>query len=173
MPAEYSHGLDLTNAHSDLGAEQFIEHAIQRREGLLAGNGALVVRTGQFTGRSPKDKFIVRDEVTESAVNWCSVNQPISPEQFDNILERAVASLKSDRLFVESCRAGADPEYSLPVRVITQYAWHALFAKQLLIRPPEAGGTGAPPEFTLLFAPEFRANPAVDGTRSETCIILN
>ncbi|MCU1276439.1 MAG: Phosphoenolpyruvate carboxykinase [Bryobacterales bacterium] len=173
MPAEYSHGLDLTNARSDLGAEQLIEHSIQRREGLLADNGALVVRTGQFTGRSPKDKFIVRDELTESTVNWGPVNQPISPERFDNILVKAIASLKGEELFVQNCLAGADPEYSLPVRVITQFAWHALFAKRLLIRPPEIGATGAPSEFTLLFAPEFRPNPAVDGTRSDTCIILN
>jgi phosphoenolpyruvate carboxykinase (ATP) len=173
MPAEYSLGLDLTHARSDLGAERLIEHAIQRREGLLADNGALVVRTGQFTGRSPKDKFIVRDEVTESEVNWGPVNQPLSPEHFDNILVKAIASLKGEELFVQNCLAGADPQYSLPVRVIAQFAWHALFAKQLLIRPQEIGGTSAAPEFTLLFAPEFRADPAVDGTRSETCIILN
>src|ERR1700681_4415214 len=159
MPAESSHGLELTHAHSDLGAEQLIEYAIQRREGLLADNGALVVRTGQFTGRSPKDKFIVRDELTESAVNWGPVNQPISPEHFDNILVKATASLKGEELFVENCQAGADPQYSLPVRVIAQFAWHALFAKQLLIRPPEIGGTGAAPGFTVLFAPEFRADP--------------
>src|SRR6185369_10051249 len=81
--------------------------------------------------------------------------------------------LKGQELFVQNCLAGADPEYSLPVRVITQLAWHALFAKQLLIRPAEVGGKGAPSGFTLLFAPEFRADPAADGTRSETCIILN
>ena len=173
MPAEYSLGLDLTHARSDLGAEHLMEHAIQGREGLLADNGALVVRTGQFTGRSPKDKFIVRDELTESEVNWGPVNQPISPERFNNLLGKAIASLKGQELFVQNCLAGADPEYSLPVRVIAQFAWHGLFAKQLLIRPAEIGGKRAPSEFTLLFAPEFRADPADDGTRSETCIILN
>src|SRR5205823_6755701 len=126
---------NVSGTFRDLGAEQLIEHAIQRREGLLADNGALVVRTGLFTGRSPKDKFIVRDELTESSVDWGPVNQPISPERFDNILVKAIASLKGEELFVQNCRAGADPEYSLQVRVITQFAWHALFAKQLLIRP--------------------------------------
>src|SRR5437588_9575350 len=106
MPAEDRHGLALTDARSHLGAEHLIEHGIQRREGLLADNGALVVRTGQFTGRSPKDKFIVRDELTESDVNWGPVNQPISAEHFDNILAKAVASLKGEELFVQNCLAG-------------------------------------------------------------------
>src|SRR6185503_11187808 len=111
MPAEYSLGLDLTHARSDLGAERLIEYAIQGREGLLADNGALVVRTGQFTGRSPKDKFIVRDELTESEVHWGPVNQPISPERFDNILAEDAASLKHKELFFENCMAGVEREY--------------------------------------------------------------
>src|SRR2546423_9748197 len=127
MPAEDSHGWDLTNARYDLGSEQLIEHAVQRREGLLADNGAFVVRTGLFTGRSPKDKFIVRDELTESSVDWGPVNQPMSREHFENIYSRAVASLEGNEVFVQDCLAGADPAYSLSVRVVTQLAWHALF----------------------------------------------
>src|SRR5712692_10593421 len=91
---------------SDLGAEALIEYAIRRREGVLAPNGALVVRTGQFTGRSPKDKFIVRDELTESEVNWGPVNQPISPEHFDGILSKAVAFLGGKEVFIQHCLAG-------------------------------------------------------------------
>src|SRR6476659_4545264 len=120
MPAEYSLGLDLTHARSDLGAERLIEHAIQGREGLLADNGALVVRTGQFTGRSPKDKFIVRDELTESEVNWGPVNQPFSPQHFDRIYSRVMAFLQGNELFLENCVAVADPEYALRIRVIAQ-----------------------------------------------------
>src|SRR3982074_1419237 len=124
-----SHGIrNLNSAYWNLGTAELLEHAIRRKEGLLSSGGALSVRTGQFTGRSPKDKFIVRDELTESVVNWGPVNQPISPEHFDHILVKAIASLKGEELFVQNCLAGADPEYSLPVRVIAQFAWHTLFA---------------------------------------------
>jgi len=136
MPADYSgqkHGpatLDesevalrtAARAFHDPGAEQLVEYAIARQEGLLAHNGALVVRTGQFTGRSPKDKFIVRDELTESEVDWGAVNQPISPRHFDALYARALAFITGRDMFVENCLAGADPEYSLSVRVITELA---------------------------------------------------
>src|SRR5690242_7545826 len=111
------HGIHNINAaYWNLGAPQLIEHALQRREGLLAHNGALVVRTGQFTGRSPKDKFIVRDEFTESEVNWGPVNQPLSPVHFDGILSKAAAFLEGNEVFVEHLLAGADRKYSLSVR---------------------------------------------------------
>src|SRR5207245_8882002 len=108
-------------------AEQLSVHAIQRREGLLADNGALVVRTGLFTGRSPKDKFIVRDELTESSVDWGPVNQPMSREHFENIYSRAVASLEGNEVFVQDCLAGAARASALSVRVVTPFAWHSLF----------------------------------------------
>jgi phosphoenolpyruvate carboxykinase (ATP) len=162
---------NVSDTFRDLGAEQLVEHAIRRREGLLANDGALVVRTGQFTGRSPEDKFIVRDELTESEVNWGPVNQPFSPEHFDRICMKVAAFLQGNELFLESCVAGADPEYSFRVRVITQLAWHALFAKQLLIRPVSASPPSA--DFTILFVPGFQVDPASDGTNTETCIILN
>jgi phosphoenolpyruvate carboxykinase (ATP) len=164
---------NLGRAFRDLGAEQLIEHAISRREAMFASNGALVVGTGQFTGRSPKDKFIVRDEFTESDVNWGPVNQPISPEHFDGILTKAVAFLEGSGVFVQHCLAGADRKYSLSIRVITQLAWHALFAKQLLIRPARTPLPEGTPDFTILFVPGFQADPGRDGTHSETCIILN
>ncbi len=157
----------------DLASEPLIEHAIQRHEGLLANNGALVVHTGLFTGRSPKDKFIVKDELTEHTVNWGPVNQPISPRHFDQIYAKVVAFLQGNELFVQNCVAGADPGYALTVRVITQLAWHALFARQLLIRPPRSEAGPAAADFTILFVPGFQADPPTDGTHSETCIILN
>src|SRR5215471_7392908 len=103
---------NVSRSFRDLGAEQLIEHAIQRREGLLANDGALVVRTGQFTGRSPKDKFIVRDQFTDSDVNWGKVNQPISPESFERIFSEVVAFLQGNELFIEDCLAGADAEHA-------------------------------------------------------------
>ena len=167
------HGLRNLNAtYWNLGAPALVEHAIQRREGHLADNGAIVVRTGQYTGRSPKDKFIVRDEATEANIQWGPVNQPISEAQFDRIYERMVSFWQGQDVFVQDLFVGADPEYSLPVRVVTQVAWHSLFGRQLFIRPT-ADNPARDPQFTILFAPEFPTIPAEDGTNSETGILLS
>ena len=141
---------------------------MRRREGHLADNGALVVRTGQFTGRSPKDKYIVIDKNTVESVNWGTVNQPMQPDNFERLYSRLTAFLEGQELFVQDCFGGADPEFRLPIRVITQRAWHALFAHQLFIRPSILELERHRPEFTLVFAPEFSAIPGEDGTRSET-----
>jgi phosphoenolpyruvate carboxykinase (ATP) len=156
-----------------LGTPALIEHAISRREGHLASNGGFVVRTGQFTGRSPKDKFLVRDEITDQNVDWGAVNQPISEAKFDRIFAKMQAFWQGQDVYVQDCFVGADREYGLPIRVITQYAWHALFARQLFIRPDAGELQNHEPRFTILFAPEFQANPAEDGTNSETCIVLS
>ncbi len=169
-----AHGIhDVARAHWNLGEAQLVEHAIRRGEGQLASDGALVVRTGQFTGRSPKDKFIVRDEVTEGTVNWGAVNQPLAPERFDRLLAKLLDSWRGRELYVQDCFAGADPMYTLPIRAITEVAWHSLFARQLLVRPEQSAIASHAPEFTLLFAPGFRADPGVDGTNSETAIVVN
>jgi phosphoenolpyruvate carboxykinase (ATP) len=152
---------------------QLIETAVRRREGLLAANGALVVRTGQFTGRSPKDKYVVRDAATDDSVNWGAVNQPMSDEAFNRLYARLIVFLEAHELFVQDCFGGTDPEHRLPIRVVTTTAWHALFARQLFVRPQPEEAANHRPEFTLIFAPEFTANPAEDGTRTETCIVLN
>jgi len=154
------------------GTARLVERAIQHNEGMLSGRGALVVRTGQFTGRSPKDKYIVRDAVTESNVHWGSVNQPLSEQQFENLWSRALESLKEKEVLVQDLLAGADSAYTLPVRIVTQRAWHALFARQLFIRPQRSARERAP-EFTLLFAPDFHCDPSRDGTKSETCIAID
>jgi phosphoenolpyruvate carboxykinase (ATP) len=167
------HGIrNINAAHWNLGAAQLMEQAIQRREGHLADDGALVVRTGQFTGRSPKDKFIVRDETTDAHVQWGAVNQPMTEAHFDRLYRKMQSFWQGHDIFVKDCFVGADPAYTLPLRVISQYAWHALFAHQLFIRPA-ADATEHKPEFTILFAPDFQANPAEDGTNSETCIVIN
>jgi phosphoenolpyruvate carboxykinase (ATP) len=169
-----SHGIrNLNTAHWNLGTAELVEHAIRRKEGLLSSSGALSVNTGQFTGRSPKDKFIVRDELTESTVNWGAVNQPMSSENFGRLYAKVLAYLQGRDVFVQDCHGGADPAHSLPVRVITQYAWHALFARQLFIRPDPATLAQHKPEFTLIFVPGFQADRAEDGTNSETCIVAD
>jgi phosphoenolpyruvate carboxykinase (ATP) len=174
-----SHGLEhhgirnINVAYWNLGTAQLLEHAIQRREGSLASGGAFVVRTGQFTGRSPKDKFIVRDETTDSQVAWGPVNQPMSEANFDRLYSKMLAFWQGHDVYVQDCHVGADPEYGMPIRVITQLAWHALFARQLFIRPNPEKTQDHVPDFTIMFAPEFQANPAEDGTNSETCIAIS
>jgi phosphoenolpyruvate carboxykinase (ATP) len=159
--------------YCNLGAAQLLERAIQRREGHLASNGSLVVRTGQFTGRSPKDKFIVRDEITDSTVQWGAVNQPMSESHFDRLYARMQSFWHGRDVFVQDCFVGADPAYTLPLRVVSQYAWHSLFARQLFIRPGLREDEEHRPEFTILFAPDFQADPAEEGTNSETCIVIS
>jgi phosphoenolpyruvate carboxykinase (ATP) len=166
------HGLrNLKTAYWNMGAAQLLEHAVARREGAFAGNGAFVVRTGQFTGRSPKDKFVVRDEETETNVQWGPVNQPLSEERFNSIHSRMLAFWQGHDVYVQDCLSGADAGYAMRFRVVTQYAWHSLFARQLFLRP--AGEPAGGPDFTILFAPEFQVNPATDGTNSETCIAIS
>ena len=177
LPSHYGleqHGIrNIRIAYWNLGTAQLVEHSVWRHEGLLAAGGPLVVRTGQFTGRSPKDKFVVRDEATEHTVNWGPVNQPLSPDQFDRLYAKMLAYLQGHELYVQDCFAGADPANTLPIRVITEMAWHCLFGRQLFIRPDPHSTDQHVPEFTLMFAPGFHADPAEDGTNSETAIIIN
>jgi len=176
-PSRYGlaeHGIrNVKIAYWNLGSAQLLEHAVRRQEGLFASGGAYVVGTGQFTGRSPKDKFIVRDEGTESAVHWGPVNQPMTQAGFDRLYAKMLDYWEGHDLFVQDCFAGADARYTLPIRVVAQYAWHALFARQLFVRP-DPGRTGDHvPEFTIFFAPRLQANPGEDGTNSQTCIVVN
>src|SRR5579884_2348683 len=137
-------------AHWNLGVSQLIEKAIERHEGSLSADGAFVVQTGQFTGRSPKDKYIVRNAATDTTVDWGDVNQPMLPEAFGRIHRRLLHFLEQcEDLFVQDCFAGADPAYALPIRVITQRAWHSLFARQLFVRPNPAETKEHNPQFTV------------------------
>src|SRR5271166_2908634 len=168
------HGIrNVEVAHWNLSTAHLMEKALQNQEGHLADIGALAVRTGQFTGRSPKDKYVVREAGTEANVDWGSVNQPMSEQVFDQIYERLISSWEGGELFVQDCFAGADPAYTLPVRVIAQRAWHALFARQLFLRLDPLKTEDHVPEFTVLFAPSFYTSPEKDGTGSKTCIALN
>jgi phosphoenolpyruvate carboxykinase (ATP) len=159
--------------HWNLGTAQLIERAIALREGLLASGGALVVRTGDHTGRSAKDKFVVRDEESESTIDWGDVNQPFSPLQFDNLHNKLLGYLQARDLYVQDCFAGADPRYRLPIRVITERAWHNLFARQLFVRPDPLETGSHVPEYTVIDAPGFRAVPEEDGTRSSAFVVIN
>lgn len=173
------HGLEefgitqAANAWWNLGTAHLMEKAVQSGEGVLSGRGALVVRTGQFTGRSPKDKYIVRDDATGATVAWGSVNQPLDPARFAGIWNRLRDYLSGKDIIVQDLYAGADPEFRMPIRVVVQRAWHGLFARQLFIRPTRGELESHRPEFTIVFAPDFQCDPQQDGTRSETCIAVD
>jgi phosphoenolpyruvate carboxykinase (ATP) len=158
--------------HFNLSPALLVEHAVRRDEAKLADNGALVGYTNR-TGRSPKDKFIVRDEITEHSIAWGAVNEPFEADRFDELYERVVEHLRGRDLFVQDLFCGADPTYRLPVRMVTEYAWHNLFVRQLFIRPTAQELRHHHPEFTVIAAPEFRADPRRDGTNSEVFILLN
>ena len=165
--------LKSSKVHTNLHSALLVEHAVRRGEGAIADNGALVGYTGKFTGRTPKDKFTVKDSITAEKVNWGSVNQPFDAEKFDALFERVTAYLRSKELFVEDLFAGADPKYRMPIRVINEYAWHNLFARALFVRPTAEELKSHHAEFTIVSAPEFQADPQRDGTRSEAFIIVN
>jgi phosphoenolpyruvate carboxykinase (ATP) len=162
-----------SHVHRNLSVPQLVEAAIARGEASLADNGALVALTGARTGRSPRDKFIVRDDTTAGTVDWGKVNQPFDPEKFEALLQRVVAHMRERDLYVLDLRAGADDQYRLPVQIIAEYAWHALFVKQLFVRVPPAELASHVPEFTVIAAPEFEAVPERDGTHSSTFIITD
>jgi phosphoenolpyruvate carboxykinase (ATP) len=159
--------------HRNLHSGLLVEHAVRLGEGLLADNGALVAYTGKYTGRTPKDKFTVKDPVTADLVNWGEINQPFDPDKFDALFERVVGSLRNKELFVQDLYAGADSTYRLPIRVINEYAWHNLFVRALFVRPTNDELKTHRPEFTIISAPEFQASPQRDGTRSEAFIIVS
>jgi phosphoenolpyruvate carboxykinase (ATP) len=157
--------------HNNLSASELINMALTRGEGVLASNQALVVTTGPRTGRSPKDRFIVKDSVTEQAVDWNTINQSISPEKFDALWELASAHLNTkDVHFVSDLSVAADDTYTLPVKVITELAWHSLFTQDLFIR--KAINNPAK-EWTILSVPSFKTDPARDGVNSDAAVMLN
>ena len=178
-PTISSHGLDQHGiakwrlARWNLRTAALYEHAIELREGMLTRDGAMVVTTGEHTGRSPRDKFVVEDPSTKDKIAWGDVNRPMSEETFDNLLKRVRAHYQAQNLYVQDLYAGADPAYRLKVRVVTEHAWHALFARNMFIVPPADALTDFEPDFTILHAPDFRADPDIDKTRSSTVIAIH
>ncbi|HJR82614.1 MAG TPA: phosphoenolpyruvate carboxykinase, partial [Sphingomicrobium sp.] len=164
-------GADL---HWNLTAAPLVEHAVRREEGLLAKDGPLVVETGKHTGRSAKDKFTVRDELTDSAVWWNNGNKPMDPAAFERLHEDFLAALgEKNELFVQDLYGGSQPEHRVRVRVINELAWHSLFIRTMLVRPEAEQLTGFVPEFTIIDLPSFRADPERHGSRTETVIAVN
>ena len=157
----------------NLGSAELIENAVRRGEAQLSKDGALVCLTGQHTGRSPNDKFIIKDAETETTVDWGKVNVPMSPEHFDALHTKILGHFSAKDFFVQDCYAGADPENRLRVRIVNENAWHNLFARNMFIQPPDEDLATFEPDFTVLQAPSCHADPAVHGTNSEVFVIVN
>ncbi len=151
-----------------------IEHALQRKEGHLAESGPLVVRTGEYTGRSPNDRFFAREPTSEGKIWWGKVNRPFDTEKYEALRSRLLAYLEGKELFVQDCYVGADEEHRLSVRVITEMAWHSLFTRNMFLTEadPEKRSRHSP-EFTVIGAPGFHSRPEMDGTRSEVFILIH
>lgn len=151
-----------------------VEKALSRGEGILSTTGALAVTTGKYTGRSPNDKFIVKDQLTEERIRWGKTNQPFSEEAFEALYDKVIQYLnRLDERFLFSGYAGADKNHRISLEVITEYAWHNLFAQNLFIEPEKKEANTGMRDFTVISAPGFKANPAVDQTNSEAFIIIS
>ena len=168
------HGIINANAWWNLTTSALYEQAVRRREGLIAHQGPFVVRTGQYTGRSPHDKYIVKESSSEANIWWGSSNKAFDPDRYEKLRSRLTAYLQGRELFVQDCYAGAHPDYRVPIRVINTRAWHNLFARNMFVREYNSEKLqNHVPEFTVIAAPMFNAQPEIDGTRSEIFIMLN
>lgn len=164
---------NINSAYWNLTTGALYEEAIRRSEGLIAHHGPLVVRTGHHTGRSPNDKFIVRDETIEGLIDWGTTNQPFEESAFNGIFLRLLAYLQGKDLFIQDCLIGQHSKARFTLRVITETAWHNLFARNLFIRLLPGETLPEAPAWTLIHAPRFHAIPEIDRTRQEVFIILN
>jgi phosphoenolpyruvate carboxykinase (ATP) len=178
-PVVSKHGLDkhgfrnLAAAHWNLTGPALYEEATRRFEGHVARGGAFVVRTGHHTGRAPKDKFIVDEASSRESIWWSDVNVAISADKFEGVYRRLLDYLQGRDVFVQDVYAGADPDYRLAVRVVTETAWHSLFARNMFIQPPSERLIDFEPAFTVIQAPRFHAVPEIDGTNSEVFILVS
>jgi phosphoenolpyruvate carboxykinase (ATP) len=161
------------NIYYDLQVPNLVEAAVKRGEGELARNGALVVTTGERTGRSPKDRYIVETDGVRDHIWWGDVNRPASQEQFDHLLKRVSDFLVDKELFVFDAFCGADRRYRMPVRVVSQKAWHSLFARTLFVRPFQEELEDFEPSFTVINACDLKLDPKKDGFDSEVAVLVN
>jgi phosphoenolpyruvate carboxykinase (ATP) len=174
--ADLNKSIGLTNLGTqfwNLTPSELIEDCIITGEGILTDTGALAIETGEFTGRSPKDRFIVRDEITESAVWWGDVNIGFSPEKFDALYNRMKAYLNEKDVYVRDAYACSDPNFRLNIRVITELPWSNLFAYNMFLRPTDVELESFDPEWHVVCIPSFKADPSIDGTRQQNFAILN
>ncbi len=160
-------------AHWNLTPAELIEQAILNQEGRITDTGALMCDTGKFTGRSPKDRFIVKDSKTADTVWWGDINIPMSEEHFDGLHKKMIAHLADKKIYIRDAFAGADKTYRLNLRVINTLAWHNLFCNNMFLRPERYKLEAFLPDFTIICCPEFEADPATDGTRQTNFAAIN
>lgn len=160
-------------AYLNLTPDELVQHALQNNEGVLNDTGALMADTGEFTGRSPKDKFCVKDAKTEQTVWWGEVNQPFSSEKFGQLLDKVVTHFAGKKMYVRDAYACADPRYRLNIRVFNETAYHNLFCNNLFLRPTTEELSNFEPEWLIINAPSFKANAAVDGTRQHNFTMID
>ncbi len=178
LKADYglaNHGLtNFGNVYWNLPTEALVEEIAFRGEGNISRGGPIIVNTGKHTGRSANDKFVVKEASTQDKVWWGEYNRPFSPDKFDEVYSRMQGFLQGRDLFVQDCYVGADPEYRLPIRIITEFAWHAMFARNMFIIPKTADEYKRHiPDFTIISIPSFKGAQPIDATASETFILLN
>jgi phosphoenolpyruvate carboxykinase (ATP) len=167
-------GLHSTEkVHYQLQPDELSQQTVARGEGVLNDTGALCVKTGEFTGRAPKDKFIVKDEITADSVHWNDFNMPIDPQYFDQLYKKITAHLDKKEIWVRDCYACADPAYRLNIRVINENPWSNLFAYNMFLRPTEQELENFKPDWHIIQAPSFHAVSKVDGTRQHNFAIVN
>jgi len=165
---------NLGTVYWNLPTEALVEEAIFRGEAKLSHEGPLIANTGKHTGRSANDKFVVREASTESHIWWGQYNRPFSPDKFNELYGRMQGYLQGHDLFVQDCYVGADPEHSMPVRIVTEMAWHSMFARNMFIVPKSNDEYRRHiPDFTVIAAPGFKGIPTIDSTASNTFIVLN
>ncbi len=169
------HGIhNVGNVYWNLSTPMLYEEIVRRREGLISHLGPMVVRTGHYTGRSPNDKFIVQEPTSKKDIWWGKVNKPISKEKYNILFHRVIANIQGKDLYIQDLYAGIDPEYQIPIRIITEYAWHSLFARNMFIQIDGIDKYKKHiPEFTIIDLPKFHAVPELDGTNSEAFIVVN
>jgi phosphoenolpyruvate carboxykinase (ATP) len=163
----------LTATYRNLSTAELYEHAIRNGEGIVSAHGSLVVRTGKHTGRSPKDKFVVREPSSQDTVWWGEINQPISEEHYDRLRTRLMRHVADRPVYSQDLYIGAQPEHRRSLRVFTETAWASIFARNLFRRPPAEDLDGFAPNFTIIDVPSFKADPSTEGVRSETAILVH
>jgi phosphoenolpyruvate carboxykinase (ATP) len=170
-----NHGLvHLDRVYWNLPVAALYEEATFRNEGFVAHGGPLVVNTGKWSARAAQDKFVVREPSSKDKIWWGEYNRPYEPEKFSALYSRVQSYLQDEELFVQDCFIGADPEFRMPIRVITEDAWQSIFARNMFITPRnQEEYQNHVPEFTVIAAPSFKVDPRIDGTRSDTAIVLN
>ncbi len=167
------YGIRNSTVHYQLSPEELHEETLRLGQGVESSMGALAVNTGKFTGRSPKDRFIVKDEITKDKVWWGDINIPFEPEKFDKLYKKLVSYLSEKNIYVRDAYACADEDYRLNIRVINEYPWSNMFAYNMFLRPDESELDDFREDWLVVNAPGFKADTEVDGTRQENFAILN